>query len=73
MIWLTQSPEGVVKVNPRMPHQGRGYYICPDLGCFDRAKKKKRGVGFLETMEFWVPLSKNNFKERDEWNRGGRE
>ena len=73
MIWLTQSPEGVVKVNPRMPHQGRGYYICPDLGCFDRAKKKNRGVGFLETMEFWVPLSKNNFKERDEWNRGGRE
>ena len=72
MIWLTLSSEGVVKVNPRMPHQGRGFYLCPDLGCVHRAKKKNRGVRVLETLEFQVPLGKSIFKERDEWDRGGR-
>ena len=73
MIWLTRSPEGVAKVDPRMPHQGRGFYLCPDLGCVDRAKKKNRGVGFLETMELQILLSKSIFKDRDKWDRGGRE
>jgi predicted RNA-binding protein YlxR (DUF448 family) len=27
MIWLAQSPEGVVVVNEREPHQGRGFYL----------------------------------------------
>jgi predicted RNA-binding protein YlxR (DUF448 family) len=72
MIWLTLSSEGVVKVNPRMPHQGRGFYLCPDLVCVHRAKKKNRGVGVFETLELQVPLGKSIFKERDEWDRGGR-
>jgi hypothetical protein len=73
MIWLTLSSEGVVKVNPRAPHHGRGFYLCPDLGCVHRAKKKIRGVGILETTEFQIPLGKSILKERDEWDRGGRE
>jgi predicted RNA-binding protein YlxR (DUF448 family) len=73
MIWLTLSSQGVVKVNPRTPHQGRGFYLCPDLGCVHRAKKKNRGVGVMETLEFQVPLGKSIFKERDERDRGGRE
>jgi predicted RNA-binding protein YlxR (DUF448 family) len=63
MIWLAQSPEGVVVVNEREPHQGRGFYLCPDLGCFNRSKKRNRGVGFLETMDFRYLAVKGFFKE----------
>jgi predicted RNA-binding protein YlxR (DUF448 family) len=63
----------MVKVNPRIPHQGRGFYLCPDLGCVHLAKRKNREIGFLETMEFRRPLDKNIIKARDEMGRGGRE
>ena len=58
MIWLLQSPEGVLVVNKKKPHPGRGFYLCPDLGCFNMAKKKNRGVGFLKTMDFRYPSVK---------------
>jgi predicted RNA-binding protein YlxR (DUF448 family) len=73
MIWLTLGLVGVIKVNQRIPHQGRGFYLCPDLGCFHMAKKKNRGVGFLETMEFQVLLAKSILKDREGWDRGGSE
>ena len=73
MIGLTLGPEGVIKVIQRMPHQGRGVYLCPDLGCFQMAKKKNRGVGFLETMEFQALLAKSIIKDREGWDRGGSE
>jgi len=63
LIWLTQSPEGVVRVNEKKPHPGRGFYLCPDLGCLHTAKKKNRGVRFLETMDFRVPSAKGFYKE----------
>ncbi|OGQ00400.1 MAG: hypothetical protein A2026_13740 [Deltaproteobacteria bacterium RBG_19FT_COMBO_46_12] len=59
MIWFTLCPQGLVKVNPRMPHQGRGFYLCPDLGCVQRAKKKNREVGFLETTELQILFGKS--------------
>jgi len=52
MIWLAQSPGGVVVVNRKKPHQGRGFYLCPDLRCLNMAKKKRKGAGFLETVDF---------------------
>jgi predicted RNA-binding protein YlxR (DUF448 family) len=58
MIWLAQRPEGMVVVNGKKPHQGRGLYLCPDHGCLTMAKKKKRGVGFLERMDFRYPSAK---------------
>ena len=73
MIWLTPGPEGVIKVNLRVPHQGRGFYLCPDLGCFHRAKKKDRRVGLLEKMDFQVLLAKGVPKVREGWERGGSE
>jgi len=74
MIGLTLGPEGVIKVIQRMPHQGRGVYLCPDLGCFHMAKKKNRGVGFLmETIESQVLLAKSILKERKGMDRGGSE
>jgi len=63
MIWLTLSDEGVVVVNEKKPHPGRGFYLCPDLGCLNTAKKKKRGVGFLETMDFRYLSAKGFSKE----------
>jgi len=58
MIWLAQSPGGVVVVNRKKPHQGRGFYLCPDLQCLNMAKKRRKGVGFLETMDFRFPSAK---------------
>jgi hypothetical protein len=63
LIWFAQSVEGVVRVNEKKPHQGRGFYLCPDLGCFNRSKKRNRGVGFLETMDFRYLSAKGFFKE----------
>jgi predicted RNA-binding protein YlxR (DUF448 family) len=66
MIWLAQYPEGAVVVNGRKPHQGRGLYLCPDFDCLNVAKKKNRGVGFLETMDFRYPKAKGFF-DRGGW------
>ena len=63
MIWLVQSPGGVVAVNRRKPHQGRGFYLCPDLQCLNMARKKRKGVGFLEAMDFRFPSARGFFKE----------
>lgn len=52
LIWFAQSVEGVLIVNEKKPHQGRGFYLCPDLGCLSMAKKKNKGIGFVETMDF---------------------
>jgi predicted RNA-binding protein YlxR (DUF448 family) len=59
MIRLTQqSPEGVVKVSQKEPHRGRGFYLCPDLLCLNMAKRKNKGVRFLETVDFQFPSIK---------------
>ena len=63
MIWLTKSPAGVVVVNGKKPHQGRGFYLCPDLRCLNLAKKRRKGVGLLETMDLRVPSAKG-FEEK---------
>jgi len=54
MIWLTQGPAGVVAVNPKKPHPGRGFYLCRDFRCLSLAKKRKKGVGLelLGTTDF---------------------
>jgi len=67
MVWLAQSPEGPVVVNEKKPHQGRGFYLCPDLRCLNMAKKKRKAVGVLELKDFRFP-SANGFLDR-----GGRE
>ncbi len=73
MIWFTLSPQGAGRVNPRRPHQGRGFYLCPDLGCIQRAKKKNKAIGFLETTELQIPLKKEEVFKREEGNRGEKE
>ena len=72
MIWLAQSPAGVVAVNSKKPHQGRGFYLCPDLRCLNMAKKKGKGVGFLETIDFRFASAKGFGEEVKGLDRGGR-
>ncbi|MGO8988998.1 MAG: YlxR family protein [bacterium] len=63
MIWLVQRPEGVMVVDPKKPHQGRGLYLCPDHECLNRAKKKNRGIAFLETTDFRRPSVKGSLTQ----------
>jgi len=58
MIWLTQSQAGVVAVNPKKPHLGRGFYLCRDFRCFIMAKKRRKGVGLLGTTDFQFPSAR---------------
>ena len=71
MIRFTQSPEGVVRVNRREPHRGRGFYLCPDLLCLNKAKKKKQRGSVLGIDGFNI-LEKGFFKMKDQ-DKGGRE
>jgi len=72
MIWLAESPAGVVVVNGKKPHQGRGFYLCPDLRCVNMAKKKRKGMGFLETMDLRFPSAKGFGEDVKGWGTGGR-
>lgn len=63
MFWLIQQPEGVVMVNPKTPHQGRGFYLCPDLQCLKMAKKKNRGRISLEGLDFQHLAYKGSFAQ----------
>ena len=72
MIRLTQCSEGRVGGDERKHFQGRGFYLCPDLGCFSMAKKKNRGIGFWGTMDFQSLLARG-FSRKEGWDRGGRE
>jgi len=72
MIWLAQSPRGVVAVNRKEPHQGRGFYLCPDLRCLNIAKKKRKGVGFLESVDFRFLETKGYGEEVKGLDTGGR-
>jgi predicted RNA-binding protein YlxR (DUF448 family) len=50
MIRFTQSTEGVLWIDERKRHQGRGFYLCPNLDCLNIAKKKGKGAGLLGTV-----------------------
>ena len=63
MIWMVQRPEGVRMVDPKKLHRGRGFYLCPDQGCLNMAKKKNRGIAFLETTDFRRPSVKGSFTQ----------
>jgi hypothetical protein len=72
MIWLAESPAGVVVVNGKKPHQGRGFYLCPNLQCLNLAKKKRKGIGLLGTKDFGFPSAKGFREDGKGWDTGGR-
>ena len=63
LIWFVQGIEGVIRVTGKKFHQGRGFYLCPNIGCLNMAKKKNKGIGFMKTMDFGYPSKKGFFKE----------
>ena len=70
MIWLAQGPEGVIRVEDKKPHRGRGFYLCPDLQCLTMARGRKKAAELLGAMDFLV----KGFSVSDEvCERGGRE
>jgi hypothetical protein len=73
MIWLTHSREGVVRVDASKPHQGRGFYLCPDLQCLKMATGRKKAVLPLGTTEFRSLLLKRFSKSGQVCDRGGTE
>ncbi len=52
MIWFAQRPEGMVVVDAKKPHRGRGLYLCRDDECLKMARKRNRGVGFFGATDF---------------------
>ncbi len=73
MIWLAHSPEGVMRVDGRKPHQGRGFYLCPDLRCLKMARGRKKAVEFSETTDFPSLLGKGFSQSGKICDGGGRE
>lgn len=73
MIWLAQSREGVIRVDGRKPHRGRGFYLCPDLQCLKMARGRKKAIEFLGTMDFQSLLIKDFSKSDRVCDRGGKE
>ncbi|MBR4287024.1 MAG: YlxR family protein [Clostridia bacterium] len=49
LIRAVKSPEGEISLDLTGKKSGRGAYICPDKGCFDKARKAKRLERALET------------------------
>ncbi len=51
MVQFVKGSDGVIFVNERGPIRGRGFYLCPDLSCLEKGKKKERGIGSLQSMD----------------------
>ncbi len=49
LIRAVKSPDGEISLDLTGKKSGRGAYICPDKGCFDKARKAKRLERALET------------------------
>jgi len=52
MVWLAQRPEGMVVVDAKKPHRGRGVYLCRDDECLRMARKRKKGFEFFGPTDF---------------------
>jgi predicted RNA-binding protein YlxR (DUF448 family) len=42
MVWFIQSPDGSVSIHEKKNQRGRGFYLCPDGVCFEKAYQRKR-------------------------------
>ena len=47
LLRVVRTPEGEILIDVKL--SGRGVYICPKLGCLEKAKKAKRFERSLET------------------------
>jgi len=58
MIRLVRTPDGSFRVDNKKQIDGRGYYLCPIMICFQKMQKKNR-MGPLSGIEH-VRLSPND-------------
>ena len=68
MFRIVRSPEGVVCYDPTGKMPGRGAYLCEDLSCILKAKKKKalsRALRVEVSPELYEELAKKNPPERE--------
>ena len=42
LIRVVKSPEGQISLDKTGRKPGRGAYICPDIACFQKARKSRR-------------------------------
>ncbi len=52
MLRIVRNKEGEVFLDPTGKKSGRGAYICKDISCFDRARKKRR---FENSLKCKIP------------------
>lgn len=71
MIGLTHGPEGVLRVDERKPHRGRGFYLCADLECLNTSAGRKKAIQYCGKLDFHSLLSKG--LSDDQVGTGGRE
>jgi uncharacterized protein len=69
LVRFTRGTEGALVMNEKGFLKGRGYYLCPETGCFRKAHKKyplERVFG-MDGRPF--PTEAGFSKKRDEWLR----
>lgn len=49
LLRVVRTPEGEILIDAKGKLSGRGVYICPKIGCLEKAKKAKRFERSLET------------------------
>jgi len=47
MVRFGRLPDGMVFISEKKDLHGRGFYLCPDLTCFEMAQKKHRMGRFV--------------------------
>ena len=61
MLRFTEEGNGKERIDMNKKVSGRGFYLCPDVGCFNSARKKRRRTGDLESAERFMALSMGSF------------
>jgi len=61
MVRWTRSPEGVMVKGGRQA-QGRGFHLCPDLGCLKVAQKKMAAFRAFESFDHLHTVSLGGMK-----------
>lgn len=57
LIRLELSPEGKMRINEKRGRGGRGYYLCPNIDCFLRAREKSKISQLLYKEDLFFSFS----------------
>lgn len=51
LLRIVRAPDGGVHLDPEGSAPGRGAYVCPDVGCFDRGARKRLGRALRTALD----------------------